>query len=562
MMWDTLRATRRSIVAGFLGSVPTAPSVAPIAFPAFTAAPGKIGHDAASVRDFGAVGDGLTDDSDAFRRAVAAARYLFVPPGRYRLGSTVKLASGQRIFGAGKSAWEPYGEATFPPIVRSEILIDGMLAFDAAGSNSTTIEGLAIKAVGGRQSRWGWPSGQQKDAIGVDITGSSQFEARDVSFHGLDVAIDANQRAGSPDTQMPSVSDWSATDCRRVFRFGTPASKVYTVRDARIGEATVTIHCDTVIEAHRCDGLRLENLRLFHGTGTTVYIRDTAFVTLSAVTVFETGGDQLVLEDCSYVSAAGLLLARAGGYRGEPPYPQRVALTLNRCNDVHIGAEIQQPTGGAITVNGCANVDLGCAVGIPFWRTGNQNLLSGAVTIRDSTAIHLRGSFGGLGRDYWVSVWADATSAQTLSGSITSDRSIGVVRATALQQNGGYVFRLPEAVALAPRQTRRFRTLRLFVPAGKMAKARSIETSFFPVELAAASVNARQMVICTARADTLGDGSSRVVLGTITDQDHVLYDNSTGAAGWYSIELALRNPTERAIEVPADTVITMSTVLI
>jgi hypothetical protein len=519
-------------------------------------------RDVASVRDFGAVGDGVADDSAAFRRAIATASYLFVPPGRYMLGTTVKLASGQRVFGAGKSAWEPYNEVSFPNVTRSEILVDGILAFDAAGTNSATVVGLAIKAAKGRQSRWGWPAGQQQGAIGIDITGSSQFEARDVSFHGLDVAVDANQRAGSPDTQMPSISDWSASDCRRVFRFGNAASKVYTVRDARLGESVIALHCDGVIEAHRCDGLRLENLRLFHGSGTSIYVRDSSFLTLNAVTVFETGGDQVVLEDCTYVSASGLLLARAGGFKGEAPYPQRVALTLNRCRDAQISAELQQPTGGAVSVAGCSNIHLACAIGIPFWMTGNQNHLGGAVTIRSSTAITVHSSFGGVGSDYWISVWADAESSETLAGSISSERSIGVVRAIGLQQQGGHVFHLPDAVRLLPGQARRFRTLRMFVPAGKIAKARSVQTTCFPVELATAPLNSKKMVLCAGREDVAGDGPKRAVVGTITDQDYILYDNSEGGAGWYSIDLALRNPTDKTIDVPADTTISLSTVVV
>lgn len=559
-MWDTVRASRRSIVAAFLGSMPASSAITSTA--SVQPGAGNPLHGAVSVFDFGAVGDGVADDSDAFRRALAKTQYLFVPPGRYRLGSTVKLLSGQLMFGAGKSAWEPYTEASFPLIVRSEILVDGILAFDAAGTNSTTIEGLAIKASRGRQSRWGWPAGQQRGAAGIDITGSSQFEGRDLSFHGLDVAVDANQDSGSPDTQMPSISDWSATDCRCVFRFGNASSKVYTVRDARIGEAVVAIHCDNVIDAHRCDGLRLENLRLFHGSGTLIYIRETAFVTLSAVTVFESGGNQLVMEDCSYLSAAGLLLGRAGGYRGEPPYPQRVAMTLNRCRDAHIGAEIQQPTGAAVSMTDCANINLACAIGTPFWMTGNQNHLSGAVTIRSSTSVNLQASFGGEGRDYWISVWADAVSGQSLSGSIASDRSIGVVRATHLQQQGGYIFHLQDRVRLAASQAYRFRTLRMFVPAGKVAKARSIQTSASPLELALAPQGMKQSVICTAQPDTSGDDGKRVVLGTITSQDYTLYDNSAGPAGWYSIDLGVRNPTDQVVEVPADTMITVSTVLV
>lgn len=559
-MYNPLDATRRSIVTALLGSMPASSAMTSttLAPPSARDTPSGI----ASVRDFGAVGDGVADDSDAFRRAVAATRYLFVPPGRYRLGTTVKLASGQRVFGTGKSAWEPYNETSFPQLARSEILVDKILAFDATGTNSTTLEGMAIKARRGQQSRWGTPAGSQQGATGIDITGSSQFEARDLSFHGLDVAIDANQRAGSPDTQMPSISDWSATDCRCVFRFGNAASKVYTVRDARIGEAIVTIHCDNVVEAHRCDGLRLENLRLFHGNGTSIYIRETAFVTLSAVTVFETGGDQVVLENCSYLSAAGLLLARAGAYRGEGPYPQRVGLTLRRCHDAQINVQVQQPTGMAVMIADAANIDLACAIGTPFWMTGNQNHLSGAVTITLSTAVNLQASFGGEGRDYWASVWADAHSSQTLSGSVASDRSIGVIRATHLQQQGGHIFHLPNTVTLAPHQAQRFKTLRMFIPAGKIAKARSIQTSFFPLELATAPVNAKRMVVCTAQADMLGDDGERITVGTITDRDYTLYDNSRGSAGWYAIELGVSNPAAQAITVPADTIIAVSTILV
>ncbi len=44
----------------------------------------------ASVRDFGAVGDGESDDAEAFQRAIASGRGdIFVPRGTYRLGKTV-----------------------------------------------------------------------------------------------------------------------------------------------------------------------------------------------------------------------------------------------------------------------------------------------------------------------------------------------------------------------------------------------------------------------------------------------------------------------------------------
>lgn len=62
-------------------------------------------RDLVSVKDFGAVGDGVTNDHPAFALALAAAREVFVPAGSYLLMSPLTIAtSGQRLLGAGKEA--------------------------------------------------------------------------------------------------------------------------------------------------------------------------------------------------------------------------------------------------------------------------------------------------------------------------------------------------------------------------------------------------------------------------------------------------------------------------
>jgi len=52
-----------------------------------------------NVKDFGAVGDGLTDDSAAFQRAIAAVSdgALFIPAGRYRLTRVLKVYGDHRV---------------------------------------------------------------------------------------------------------------------------------------------------------------------------------------------------------------------------------------------------------------------------------------------------------------------------------------------------------------------------------------------------------------------------------------------------------------------------------
>jgi len=54
---------------------------------------------AANVRDFGAKGDGVADDTEALRKAVAAAETVLIPAGSYRLTDTLMLRSRTRLVG-------------------------------------------------------------------------------------------------------------------------------------------------------------------------------------------------------------------------------------------------------------------------------------------------------------------------------------------------------------------------------------------------------------------------------------------------------------------------------
>lgn len=62
----------------------------------------KLG-DVASVKDFGAVGDGLTDDTIALQAALTHARAAYAPPGIYKISNTLTLGFGQTLYGAGQS---------------------------------------------------------------------------------------------------------------------------------------------------------------------------------------------------------------------------------------------------------------------------------------------------------------------------------------------------------------------------------------------------------------------------------------------------------------------------
>jgi hypothetical protein len=52
-----------------------------------------------NIRDLGAKGDGETDDTKAFKDAIARHQHIYVPQGWYRITETVKLAPGTKLIG-------------------------------------------------------------------------------------------------------------------------------------------------------------------------------------------------------------------------------------------------------------------------------------------------------------------------------------------------------------------------------------------------------------------------------------------------------------------------------
>jgi hypothetical protein len=99
--------TRRQAIGAF-GAIAALPALAARAqsAPTPTDTP-RFG--APTVKDFGAKGDGSTDDTAALRRAVAASKTLLVPPGRYMISGAVDLRGPTRYF---RGLGAP-GEVTF-----------------------------------------------------------------------------------------------------------------------------------------------------------------------------------------------------------------------------------------------------------------------------------------------------------------------------------------------------------------------------------------------------------------------------------------------------------------
>lgn len=61
-------------------------------------------QDQVSVKDYGAKGDGLVDDTQAFQKALTAHKAVYVPEGTYRITATLVLAEGQSLTGSGNGS--------------------------------------------------------------------------------------------------------------------------------------------------------------------------------------------------------------------------------------------------------------------------------------------------------------------------------------------------------------------------------------------------------------------------------------------------------------------------
>jgi hypothetical protein len=106
-------------------------------------------RDTVSVKDFGAVGDGVTDDAAAFNAAIAAAvGEVLVTEGTYLLGSTVTLdRQGIRLVGAGIGRTILKASHSNGPVVRVKA--------EASGLSYLTIDSTSARISGGAGTNFG-----------------------------------------------------------------------------------------------------------------------------------------------------------------------------------------------------------------------------------------------------------------------------------------------------------------------------------------------------------------------------------------------------------------------
>ena len=80
-----------------------------------------------NIRDLGAIGDGTADDTDAFKKAIAQHRTIYLPSGQYRVTDTITLKPDTVLIG-------------LHPSVTRILLADSTPAFQGVGSPKPLLE--------------------------------------------------------------------------------------------------------------------------------------------------------------------------------------------------------------------------------------------------------------------------------------------------------------------------------------------------------------------------------------------------------------------------------------
>ncbi|MEU9333143.1 glycosyl hydrolase family 28-related protein [Streptomyces sp. NPDC048290] len=136
----------------------------------------------ANVRDYGAVGDGTTDDTAAVQSAIDAGGVTYFPPGIYAVG-TLHARLGMVLRGLTRSAYAYPVPATQSSTLKLRTGTNGHLIVGADGINNVQISDLAF-------------DGNKANNTSGDIVHIDAASAQDTSWHLYDCYLDNSPHDG------------------------------------------------------------------------------------------------------------------------------------------------------------------------------------------------------------------------------------------------------------------------------------------------------------------------------------------------------------------------------
>ena len=351
--------------------------------------------DFASVSDFGAVGDGVADDTDAINRALfqlfcreintEIRRSLFFPAGTYRVTDSVNIPPNAKLYGEGSESsiikLDVGGDSAFGEYVARTADSNQATGINIGNNGSTAPQNVEISAIS-------FQSGENTDIFLVqDIT---QMSFTDVNFIG-------------PLTQADLTSAGDDIACIRFDSTSALITKQITFDRCRFSGCSYGINTNEQVQSVTISNSRFDTLYqgALIGQGTPV-----------------NGGPQgfrLVQNLFDKVAYEGIIIGdvstNMSGYN----------IFLDVANDFE---GLGSPVASVIDIDGDNNV----SVGDMFERDETDNLSFVRIDINNKRVFALDNSerykFGTYGREVGkttsLSVTGSATNIFTISTSIAS----------------------------------------------------------------------------------------------------------------------------------------------
>ena len=156
-----------------------------------------------SVKDFGAVGNGVADDSAAFNNAIAASNSVYVPAGTYIL-TTVQLLANTHLYGDGKASILKQKETSAVDWTR--------MLYARSASISTYVDNISIENL---QFLGNSASGMYEQMFLLSLEGTSNTTVSNCLFKGFQGdGIYIGWEVASPvDVDNRNSKDVIITDC-------------------------------------------------------------------------------------------------------------------------------------------------------------------------------------------------------------------------------------------------------------------------------------------------------------------------------------------------------------
>lgn len=320
--------------------------------------------DVLSVRDFGAAGDGLADDTPAFAAALAGSTMVYVPPGTYRVTGTITVGHGRTLYGAGNASVIDAGTAAVPLIdltagyaaLHHLRLVGGSIGVRLYGRDGPCVQNAVHDL-----SIWGAGTG-----ILLDGWNDPDDPCYWNNFHNVLVAQPAVHgihltRSGGGDT--PNANRFSRV---RVYSLSAAisGSGIY-VEQGRFNNSFTDCEVNLSVTAHSC-------VRIGSGSDKTLLV-DLYTETVGEVAnvLLEAGSVETAITNLLSASAGPAIWDFSGGaYTAvNAGYPDKNRLRLTRISELVVerlrfDTEYLEPeTGGLVELDLTASVYLVSAFG-------------------------------------------------------------------------------------------------------------------------------------------------------------------------------------------------------